>query len=125
MPSESNTLEEQLNEKGITGWYIMKPNRLYAKDQNTNRYITTDVIAEGTAAEVINAISEVGDTQISDINALGQEELRDLQDLQSEYDSTKAIMIRSCRSLRTYFSQQGMQTVVAILDNTISSLNAL
>lgn len=125
MPGGSNTLEEQLNEKGIVGWYIMKPNRVYAKDQRTARYITTDVIAEGTSEEIIEAIEIAGEAQLNSINTLGQQEVLELRSLESEYNSTKAVMIRACRSLRTYFAQQGNTAVVSILDTTIANLNAI
>lgn len=126
MAVDTKTLEQALAEKGITGWYTWRPNQLYTKDpSNPDHYTSTDVMADGALNEIIEAAQEAGDRQIAAIQQAGSSKVSEINSQDTSYSQIKTICLQTFRSMRTYFSQQGMGNIVASLDGAIKQINSL
>ena len=124
MSGHATTLEEELAMNGVTsGYFIWKPNRLFAKSGNS--YISTDVVADGTAEDVIAAVTAAGEEQIEDINELGTTEINELETLRTQYAAIKSNVIKAYNRMKRLFIQRGDAEMEAIIDNAIYQLNQL
>ena len=119
----TNTLAQELEEQGIIGSYIWKPNRFYAR--SGDNYISADVVTDGTAAEITDAVRTAGQTQIATINQLGTSQLNELHALEGDYANVKTNLIQTYTRMYNYFVRQGMVALATIMATAIVNLNNL
>ena len=112
MAEHAQTLEEELAQRGIVSSYIWKPNRLFAK--SGNRYVPADVVSDGSAADVSEAVAEAGRNQISSIEALAAAQKALISANERDY-----------RRMYNYFTNQGLIALATIMATAIVNLNTL
>jgi hypothetical protein len=124
MAVDTERLEQALAEKGITGWYTWRPNQIYTKDpSDPDQYKSTDVMNDGALDDIFEAAREAGRLQINAIRQAGTQKVDEINTQDTTYVQIKAICLKTFRSMRNYFSQQGMGTTVADLDSAIKAIN--
>lgn len=123
MAEYAKTLEEELAELGIVGSYIWKPNRVFAK--SGDRYISADVVSDGSAEEVARAVSAVGNAQISEINALAAEQKALITKNEKDYATVKASLLQTYRRMYNYFVNQKLYALATIMATAIANLNQM
>lgn len=123
MAEYTKTLEEELAELGIVGSYIWKPNSFFAK--SGNRYISADVVSDGSAEEVAAAIYKAGNTQISEIRTLATEQKALISQNEKEYSDVKKSLLQTYRRMYNYFVNQKLYALATIMATAIVNLNQM
>lgn len=123
MADHAQTLEEELAQQGIVGSYIWKPNRLFAK--SGNRYIPADVVSDGSAADVSEAVAEAGRNQISSIEALAAAQKALISANERDYVAVRESLLQTYRRMYNYFTNQGLIALATIMATAIVNLNTL
>ena len=128
MAVDTTALEEHLASLNppVTGWYTWRPNQFYTKDpSDPTRYISTDVMADGTINEILDSAQDEADRQIELIEQAGNTKISEINEQNYSYIQVKAICLQTFRSLRSFFNQQGIGSAVAIVESGIRQLNNL
>ena len=124
MPDQENrTLEEELAEKGIVASYIWKPNRVFVKDNS--EYVPVDVVSDGDAQDIQQAIEAAGDQQLASIAEEGQNQLANLTASEEYYTDIKNNLIQTYTRMRDYFDRHGIVSLSTMMSTAIARLNAL
>lgn len=123
MAEYTKTLEEELAEQGIVGSYIWKPNSLFAK--KGNKYISADVVSDGSAEEVARAIYDAGNTQISEMRALAAEQKALITANEKEYTVVKRSLIQTYQRMYNYFVNQKLYALATIMATALVNLNQM
>ena len=123
MAEYTKTLEEELAEQGIVGSYIWKPNSFFAK--KGNKYVSTDVVSDGSAEEVARAIYEAGNTQISEIRALAAEQKALIAANEKEYIAVRQSLIQTYRRMYNYFVNQKLYALATVMATAIVNLDQM
>ena len=120
MTEYASTLAEELEQRGEVGSYVWKPNRLYAK--RGNYYEPADTVSDGSAFEVAAAVTERGQEQIAEINALAAAQKALIASNERDYNVVRASLLQTYRRMSDYFANQGMTELKNIVDAAIRQL---
>jgi len=123
MAELTKTLEEELAEQGIIGSYIWKPNRFFAKNGNT--YISADIVSDGSAEDVANAVAEAGNEQILNIRELANEQKALIAMNEKDYSAVRASLLQTYRRMYNYFTNQKLYALATIMATAIVNLNQM
>lgn len=123
MSEHAPTLEEELANLGVTGSYIWKPNRLYAKDGSN--YRSVDVVAEGSAAEIAAAVTAKGDAKEAEIEALAEAQKTLMTVSSYTYSDIKGNLRQTYQRMYNYFMNQGLIALATIMATAIVNLDNL
>lgn len=120
MAEYAATLAEELQNKGIAGVYIWKPNRLFAK--RGNHYESADVVSDGSASEVAAAVAAAGQEKIAEVNALASAEKALIAANEADYDAVRSSLLQTYRRMSNYFQYQGLTELKNVVDAAIRQL---
>lgn len=59
--------------------YVMKPNKLFAKDPNGDGYLPQNIITDRTTADMVAEVNTAGATKVSEVNAAGATQVAAVQ----------------------------------------------
>ena len=123
-----NTAEQDLAALGIVSSYIWKPNRLLVRNpspQLGGSYIPADVISDGTAADVSQAVLEEGLKQISEIESLAVTQKAAISAHSRDYTAVKSNLIATYQRMYGYFMSQGLIALATIMATAIVNINLM
>ena len=120
MAEYASTLAEELQNQGVAGVYIWKPNRLFAK--RGNHYESADVVSDGSASEVASVVAAKGQEKIAEINALAAAEKALVAANEQDYNAVRASLLQTYQRLSSYFQYHGMADLKTVVDTAIRQL---
>ena len=119
--SSTNTTERDLSALGIVSSYIWKPQKLFIKD--TDAYIPVDIVSDGTAEDIRNAIIIEGQLQKHQIDNLAKAQKKELGSYEKDYAMIKENLAESYRRMYNYFMSQGSIALATIMATAIVNLS--
>ena len=126
MPSSHKTLDEVMSEKGVSGWYTWRPNQIWTRDpEDPSKYMSTDVVIDGTIDAVISDLKAARDQQLALIESAGEDKIEEIKQIGASYPDVKDIALQTFYSLRSLFSQYQMAAAITIVNNAIDRINDL
>ena len=120
MAEYASTLAEELQNQGVAGVYIWKPNRLFAK--RGNHYESADVVSDGSASEVASVVAAKGQEKIDEINALVAAEKALISANEDDYNAVRLSLLQTYRRMSNYFQYQGLTELKNVVDAAIRQL---
>lgn len=120
MAGHALTLEEELEQQGVTGIYIWKPNRLFAK--RGDRYESADVVSDGSASEVASVVAAEGQAKVSELNALAAAQKALIAENESDYVAVRTSLLQTYRRMRNYFFYQDLTEMQELMEEAISRI---
>ena len=120
MAEYASTLEEELAKRGEVGMYIWKPNRLFAK--RGDHYESADVVSDGSASEVAEAVAAKGQEMISEIDALAAAQKALIAANEKDYNAVRNSLIQTYTRMSNYFQYQGIPEMKNVVDTALRQL---
>lgn len=128
MPDQNFTSEQDLAALGIVASYIWKPNRLFVRNPNPalgSTYIPADIVSDGSAYDVSQAVSNEGQVQMSQITALAEVQKAAISAHERDYTTIRDNLEDSYRRMYNYFMSQGLIALATIMATAIVNLSIM
>ena len=124
MIDTTKTLQESLDELQVVGKYVWKPQRF--KGKYVGEYTANvDVVSDGSAQEIEDAVTEAASNAIEDIDALKAQKIRLLRERENDYMNLMANAYRRYQEMYIYFHRVTVPPLATIMATAMANLNNL
>lgn len=123
MADYAQTLEEEMAASGNNGYYSLKSNRFFVKENGV--YRSADVSMDTTVSEVAQEVTEVGEEMVEDIETLAAAEKDLIHRSEQDYRKVKASLIQTYTRLYNYFQYEQLTGLRDMIGTAMNDLNAL
>ena len=120
MSEYESSFEDELAKRGVTGAYIWKPNRLFAK--RGNAYVSADTVSDGSALEVADEVTQAGQEKVAEIEAYAAAQKALIAANERDYTVVRTSLLQTYRRMSNYFAYQGLTDLKAVVDAAIRQL---
>lgn len=124
--ASASVTETDLTALGIIPNYIWKPQRLFIKNTNPEfggEYIAADIVSDGTAEDIQDAVINEGQSQIDQISRLANEQKTQISRYERDYTTVKSNLQSTYQRMYNYYMGQGLVALATIMATAIVNLS--